>query len=583
MNKQPTNLQWNLLLAAFLVVAGSLSGQQPTAAQGTSAAESPGGEGAEEVFFETLDVNLVNLDVYVTDKAGNPVTDLTVEDFEVFEDGRRQKISNFSAVAGGRRLGSSSAAVPSLPVPGEEAPRPIAVPDTVPEDERLRLILYFDNVFLKPFDRNKVTLEARSFLDGFLGPEDRALVATFERRLIIRQPFTADRATLDNALLGLEKLSGFAVQAEQERRQVIQQIEATQLLEDAEPLVEAYARQRYHALQNSVNGLRDLISSLGGLPGRKAVLYVSNGIPMTAGEDLYRLLDLEFGQGEGVGGQLRAMRFNARSQFRELIAHANANRVTFYTLQASGLVGRSSASAASRGSSRGGSQVELDFIEQSNTTEPLQMMAEDTGGQSLFNTNNLKLAFERMATDFNDHYSLGYAPAHSGDGRYHKIKVKVKRKGVKVRHRAGYRDKTLESRLNEGILASLLHGVSTNPLGLRLDVLTPQPREDRYFLVPVEVHIPLAQLAMVPQQGARHARLRVAVSVINSDGDTSVPEQTVVPVTVPDADWETAQRQNFVYEAQLLMRRGTHEVAIGLRDELAGESSFVRRSVSVGR
>ncbi|MEM7051797.1 MAG: VWA domain-containing protein [Acidobacteriota bacterium] len=565
-----------LLILTLLLAAGFYASAQDPAASDDSA--------GSQVFFESLDVNLVNVEVYVTDRQGNPVRGLTKDDFEVYEDGRRQLVSNFTAVSSeGKR--PRALGVPNLPVPEGEVPESIAVEQPqVSEDQRLHLIVYLDNLYLKPFGRNKVSREVQSFLDSYVGPEDRVLVATFERSLNIRQPFTADRAAIAKALRETEKLTAFAVQNEQERRQVIQRIEASDSLQTAEVAVESYAGSAFQDVRTSIRGLKELISSLGGLPGRKAILHVSEGMPMTAAEDLFRLLDIEFGQVEGVGGQLRAQRYNARPQYRELISHANANRVTFYTLDAAGLKSRSSVSAVNRGAARGGSQIELDFIEQSNMSEPLQMIARDTGGRSVFNTNNFKLAFDQMATDFDDYYSLGYLPAHNGDGRYHSIEVKLKNKvrGYELRHRAGYRDKTLETRLNEGVLASLHHGVGVNPHGLRVKTAKPKARRDRFYQVPVEVEIPIGSIAMVPQGDAYHGRLVVVVAAINRDGGTSVPEQKPIPLVIPAAEFERAQQQHITYEAELLMRAGSQEVAVGLRDEFSGKTSFIRRVVQVG-
>ena len=81
-------------------------------------------------------------------------------------------------------------------------------------------------------------------------------------------------------------------------------------------------------------------------------------------------------------------------------------------------------------------------------------MAHDTGGLATFGTKNNAGALERLGTDIRSYYSLGYTPGHLGDGRAHSIKVRVKRKGVNVRHRTSYRDMTLETRLRESVLAT---------------------------------------------------------------------------------------------------------------------------------
>ncbi len=555
-----------------------------TAATGEAEAGTAAGSATDQsggaIFFESLDVNVVNVDVYVTGKDGAAVAGLTADDFVVREDGVPMTVTNFYAVSDGRPVAPEGAGpepiAASGPVP---APPPVAQPVPLPEDQRLNLILYFDNLQMRPFNRNKVARQVRGFLADRVRPEDRVMVVTFERSLHVRQPFTTDLRLVFDALGGIEKLTGYAVQGATERDSLLHRLETTKDLDAAEADVEFYAKSVYRDVSDSIDALKELIGSLGGLPGRKAILYVSDGLQMTAADDLFQLLDLRFGVQSN--GKLLATRYSTRNDFRELVARANANRVTFYTLDAEGLRGHSSLSAEHGASGGSTSYAEIDFIRDSNLSEPLQMMALDTGGLAAFNTNNIAGALERMASDFGSFYSLGYVPPHNGDGRYHKIEVEVRGKGLEVRHRAGYRDKTLEARLSEGTQAALLHGAAADTLGLRLALGRGRPRGDGYYLVSLEVHIPIGRITLVPQGGVYRGQLRVVVGVLDRDGATSPPEQTPVPLEIPAADVETAKTKDFVYAATLLMREGPQEVAVGVRDELAGETAFARQGTSV--
>jgi VWFA-related protein len=591
-----------LALAALASAAASQQGaaasqdetaasQQETAASRPEPAAGRDGDTApaETMFFESLDVNVVNVEVYVTDRRGEPVSGLGRDDFELYEDGHRVPITNFYAVAGGRRTepGAGEAAPAPEPPPAPEAPAaepapapPPPAPEPVPEDQRLHLIVYFDNLQLRPFDRNRVAREVRGFLSDHVAPGDRTMVVTYERSLHVRQPFTDELERVFDALDGIEKLTGYAVQNASERDAVLRRVDSASTLTEAEGHVEGYATAALRDVEDSIGALEELVGSLGGLAGRKALLYVSDGIEMTAGDDLFHMLDVRWP--EQASGRLMAGRYSARGKFRELVARANANRVTFYTIGAGGATAFSSVSAERGGTNRGGSLLEAEFVRQSNLTEPLQMMALDTGGQAVFNTNNIAGGLERLAADFRSFYSLGYVPAHHGDGRYHTLKVEVRRPGVEVRHRNGYRDKTLETRISEGALAALLPGAESDPFGLRIETAAARPHGDGYFVVPVEVHIPLGKVTLVPQGDLYRGRLRVVVAAAGNEGQTSPPEQTPIPIEIPAADFERARGQYYVYAAELLMRPGLHEIAVGVRDELAGETAFVRKPVYVG-
>ncbi|MGB6366533.1 MAG: hypothetical protein WBG93_06860, partial [Thermoanaerobaculia bacterium] len=124
--------------------------------------------GQDDMYFETVEVTVVNVDVHVTDKKGNPIKGLTKEDFEVFENGRPVVISNFSVIEDGR---SQTAPAPSKPNDrAAQGPAPPVAPQpeifTVPEDQRLHLVIYVDNFNIRPFNRNRVFRRLREFLQS---------------------------------------------------------------------------------------------------------------------------------------------------------------------------------------------------------------------------------------------------------------------------------------------------------------------------------------------------------------------------------------------------------------------------------
>lgn len=565
------------LLAVACLLAAAPPAVQAQAPNGDSPAARDGAV-AQETFFDSLAVNVVNVDVYVTDKQGNPVTGLSREDFEITEDKRPVEVTNFYAVQGDRRRPRTTLpAPPAGAAPSAEPPALAAEP--IPEDQRLYLIVYLDNLFLKPFNRNKVIREVNRFLHFKLGPDDRVMLVTFNRTLRVAQPFTTDTSLVIDEMERVETHSALAQQLSTERRMAVDRIDKARDALDAQTYADNYAKSLHNDVLASLRGLKEVVGSLGGLPGRKAVLYVSEGLPMTAGEDLFALIDSRFGKTAST--QLMANRYRVRRDFNELVAKANSNRVTFYTVDAAGNQSHQSLSAEYGRSDA--SFIEVDFTDDINRRETLMVMAEGTGGRATLGTNNFTAGLEQMAADFDSYYSLGYVPAHQGDGRYHSIEVKVKRRGLQVRHRDGYRDKTLESRVSDGTLAALLYGAAVNPLEVSVSLGTPRPsdRQGRW-LVPIEVRIPLARIALLPRGEERQGLLRVSVAVLDADGDTSIPAQEPFPISVPEAEMGLARDRFYTYTAELLMRKGSHQLAIGVVDEIGGESSFLREPVRVG-
>lgn len=561
------------LLAPFLVT------EIATARQDREAAETATDE-PDERFFEALTVNVVNVEVVVTDEEGRPVTGLGKEDFELYEDGQPVEITNFYAVGGApastapsrradenRDAGDAARATATLPPP--RAGRP--------DEQRLNLVVFVDNLFLSPLRRNHVMREVERFLHAHVRPDDRLMLVTFDRSLHIRQPFTSDIGLIRDALEELTTATAFGAQAQTERRDLLERIEGAAGAQEALSHADFYAKSVHNDLESSLRALDELVSSLSGLPGRKALLHVSEGLPLTPGEDAFAMVGAKFGQ--RAASQLRANRYREHRRFRQLVSQANASRVTFYTIDAAGGYTNTSLSAES-GRIRS-STVEADFTYDASRQAPLEILAQGTGGRSVVGTANYRDALNRIGRDLSTYYSLGFVTAHSGDGRYHTLEVKVKRRDVDVLHREGYRSRSAETKLYDGTLAALLYEVSVNPLGVELVFGRPRSGQDGQYLLPIEVRIPLDKVALVPRGEEHRGQLRVSMSVMDGDGDTSPPSQEPFTVVVPKGELESAKDRYYSYTAQLLMRPGTHRVAVGVTDEVAGESSFLQQPVSV--
>lgn len=550
------------------------------------AADPPKKPEREDLFLETVNVSVVNVDVYVTDKKGEPVRGLSKDDFEIFENGKPVEVTNFFAVDGGK----------AVPQPGDEPAAPAAAPQgppgapraepPMPEDQRLRLIIYIDNFNLQPFNRNRVMRELRAFLGQHVGKGDQVMLVTFDRELHVRNPFTSDASLIANRLLELEKISAQGVHAASERREALQKIQDSQSVGEAESYARTYAQSQSNDAEFTLDGIKSVVNSMAGLPGRKALVYVSDGLQMMVGQDIYYAVHAKYS--EKTSSLTEATQYDMSRRFRELTAQANANRVTFYTIDAAGLRSFSSTDASVQGpgpTSPGSAQL-IDSMQIQNLQSSLQTLAEETGGQAILNSNSFTPGLEKMARDFGSYYSLGYTPPHFGDGRYYKIDVRLKKKNkdLRLRHREGYRDKSTESRMSDGTLAALKFAFEDNPLGVTVEFGPMQPRDDGFFLVPVIVRFPIGKLVLVPREtGSSDAKVRLFVSAIDSNENTSDVQQVAIPVSIPKDKIAEAVKQQYVYTVTLLMRGGDQRVAVGLRDDIAAQASFLSRGIRVGR
>ncbi len=273
-----------------------LFGALPAAAQPeTSRPSGPG-------FTESIDVQVVNIDVYVTGADGKPVLGLGPEDFELRVDGNPVGTSNFYAVELRddelfvRRGGEVEARPLAPPPPADprEADRLRRAPPKIPAEQALHVAVYIDNFNLTPFNRNRVLRELRAFIREHLRPEDQVMLASSDPGLTLRMPFTNNREELNRALLELEEVSAQRIHRNNERRDLINNVNDVnneESMEDRPGLAAAqragltvggggsWARNELMAYAGSVrndtnlaiDALTRVVENLSAAPGRKAM------------------------------------------------------------------------------------------------------------------------------------------------------------------------------------------------------------------------------------------------------------------------------------------------------------------------
>lgn len=170
-------------------------------------------------FVESIDVSIVNVEVTVTDKKGNPIQGLTKDDFEVYDNGRPQMITNFYEVKGRRIIEQR----PDGTVHVEEI-KEDALPSEVPERLQRRYVFFVDNLSLAPFNRQPVFAEMKKFVDENLLAGDLAMIVTFNRDIKVRVPFTDDHAFIKQTFDTIAEENAFGLQNLSERRQAESQI-----------------------------------------------------------------------------------------------------------------------------------------------------------------------------------------------------------------------------------------------------------------------------------------------------------------------------------------------------------------------
>ena len=265
-------------LSLALLVASVLSGQSsppaatpaPGAAKPATEAPKPDSTRAMGPVTERVEVSVTNIDVIVTDSKGNRIPDLTKNDFDVFQDGVPQVISNFYAVTGGKVLLEDGKTVP--------LDSPVAA-DEIPNQLKTRYIVYIDNQNIQPQNRNRMFKRLKEFLGTTVGPGAEAMVVTYNRSLKVKQKFTSEKGDVLSAVEQTEMETGGGTTLAGERRDALGRINDSKSEQEAIHAARSHAQSLRNDLQFTVDSLKTTLNGLAGVEGRKVFIYVSEGLP----------------------------------------------------------------------------------------------------------------------------------------------------------------------------------------------------------------------------------------------------------------------------------------------------------------
>lgn len=391
----------------------------PPAEQAAPAPAPPAPAGDQPVFRGG--VNFVRVDAIVTDRQGNPVTDLTQDDFEVVEDDKRQTIETF-------RLVKIDTTAP-VGVPGRLTTRQDEENAAADDDARI-FVFFLDEYHV----RLGSSLAARKHLIDFvqtqLGPKDLVSVM-YPLSPLGTVVLTRNHEQLVHAI---ERFQGRKF--DYTPRNALEERYANQPVE----VVERVRRQV------SLSALTGLSVKLGALrEGRKAIVLVSEGyigmLPPQLRGGVATMPGLGNPNrnnpfaGENDINEDRA-RFSAeldvQSELQRVFEEANRSNTAIYAVDPRGL-----ATGEFDIQDNVGSRLSNDALRQTQNT--LQVLAGETDGRAIINRNDLAAGMKQIVRDSSAYYLLGYNSTQSrSDGKFHPIKVRVRRPGVQVRARKGY-------------------------------------------------------------------------------------------------------------------------------------------------
>lgn len=540
-------------------------------------------------FGEVVDVQLVNVEAWVTDAGGDPVLGLEADDFEVLEDGRPVEISYFSKIGVGRL--EAAAGGPRAAGEGPSTAEPEAAAGGS-ADAPAHLVVYFDSLHLTEPGLKRLVKEIRRFLDSDLVAPERVLILRQERALSTEAGFGSDRDRLRQALERIRQSGTSGTLVRQEKRLIIlrlQQLWDAALsapsvsgnpcdffMLQARREVESYGRMAVDRIPFTLRSLEGVASFLGGVPGVKTLIYVSDALETAPAQDLRQLAQqLCPGHPETSAYRLPETLNDA---FQAMARSAAANRVTFHALQASGLSTDFFSSAEQAGSDfRFNSSIASGAIRQGERSG-MSLIASETGGRAVFNKNSFQKDLVRIGEEMASYYSLAYTPPHGGDRLEHRIEVRIRNHPqLRVRHRRGYRDKGPEERLTDRLYSALHLGAEENPLAARLGAGAMRRVGKNKYALPLHVLIPAERLSFVPGEDGPLAGVTVEVAARDPERSKILRTSTSYEVAAPAGDGDPVIDLLLSVE----LEPGRYVLAVAVRDRMTQETSYVSTSVEI--
>ena len=388
------------------------------------------------------EAEIVVVDVVVSDRRGEPVTDLTAADFVVKDEGAAQAVTAFELVH--RPAPAVGTAAPPAPPP----PPRVSSNRTGEARATRAFMIVFDDLHVDMAQAQRARVAARDFLDTGVSAGDLVgVVATgTDASWVGRMPDA--RAGL---LQVLERLPGR--RTIDSMRDYLSDYEAMRIFQDGDPAVTervarrflqtqaivpenagstdvaeqrgdpsswvAYVRARAGEVygrtsaqnQASLTVMTRAVESLAGVRGRKTLVLLS-------------------------GGFVHDPRL---SGFRDVVAAARRANVVVYFIDARGLEAGSTTLSTEMGVPISSEVLGSQLAEAAEAREGSESIADDTGGFTLKNANDLAGGLRRIARESRSYYLLGYAPTNARrDGKFRRLEVRVNRPGVTVRARRGY-------------------------------------------------------------------------------------------------------------------------------------------------
>jgi VWFA-related protein len=389
---------------------------------------------------EKIDVGIMEVWVKVTDRKGNAVKDIRPEEVQLLIDDHQVDLRCFD-----KTFVSSN--------------------NDQTESPGRKYIFFFDMYNTLPGDMEFLKNHIRRFILESFGSKDQGMVFALlpNAHLGVVQRMTSNRNALVSVIRKMRGNNSLAITMQSNEKELLYLLypadttsddnpasfrgvgqRPTDTLHTAQSMARNFAAQEESRSRFTLNSFISIGQYLSGhsIAGSVALIYVSGGFPIRPGEHYFDLVQRNIDERFTAGAPDLAMvdrpRFDFQQDVRRTIGNLNRMNVTIYSLDAKGLL------LNARGADRNDIQAAhgMDLLSRNyQLQDSLVHLAQETGGLAFIGGQNYQNGLAEIVRDMSEQYLLcGSLPSSKDKGKYHRIKVKVSRPEVTVRHRKGYVD-----------------------------------------------------------------------------------------------------------------------------------------------
>lgn len=557
-----------LLLALFLYTGLLAQTQQP------SPSPTPPDDDADVVKITT---SLIQVDVTVTDSRGKIITDLKRDEMEIYENGKKQPISNFSFVSNVRerveqpeKVDRNAPVVPTAAIKQENVRRTVAL---VVDD----LTLSFESTYY-------VRRALRKFVDEQMQEGDLVAIIRAGAGIGALQQFTSDKRMLYAAIekvrwnpAGAGGIGAFApLEAKDDTGEEEEEPQPGERTQEGREREFNDFRSNYF-VTGTLGAVNYVVRGMSELPGRKSIMLLSDG---------FRLFNKD------ASGSIESSRIMA--SLRKLIDQANRSSVVIYTLDPRGLQ-YTGLTAADNTGGRTPEQVGQAMSDRGNdlreTQDGLVYLARQTGGFAVINNNDLSGGIRRVLDD-QSYYLVAYEPDEETfdpkTRRFNRLDIKVLRKGARVRYRSGFfgisDDNTAKT--NDSTRGNLVHALTSpfavNEIAVRLNTMFGVQKGQVPFVRSL-LHVSAKDISFTDTPDGKKIATFDVLAV--GFGDNGVPVDQLAKsytMTLTKERYDEFLQRGFVYDIVFPVKKpGAYQLRIALKDTKTNKIGSANQYIDV--